>query len=179
MLRGGAMPRTKIEGVIGIHTIGDGGESTVAGDLVEHGEKLVFAEITAIRRVGAIGGIFQLMCFHKFMRETKRMNELLNLGTVVRRKTGGKRGEREGLMAERAVRSPGQVSGVGASRQSNQERRKGRQAGKQELLFLIRSCFRRLAGIVLFGIMDVNKSFHLRQKYTPEAGSVGCGSDEK
>src|SRR5712692_7370283 len=42
MFRCGPVPGTEIESVIGIHAIGDGAESTGAGDFVEHGEKFVF-----------------------------------------------------------------------------------------------------------------------------------------
>src|SRR6266700_1063229 len=63
MLRGGAMAGAKIESVIGVHAVSNGGESAGAHQIVQRGEQLGFAEIAAVCRVCAVGRIFHFMCF--------------------------------------------------------------------------------------------------------------------
>src|SRR5438552_1546069 len=69
VFRGRAMARAKIESVIGVHTVGDGGETSSLGQIVECGEKFVLTEIAAIGGVGAVSRIFHFARLDEFVAQ--------------------------------------------------------------------------------------------------------------
>ena len=66
VLERGLLSGTKIALVVGVHSVGDGFESTRLALALEHGEEFVFAVITAPRIVADVSGIFQFPRLHNF-----------------------------------------------------------------------------------------------------------------
>ena len=58
MFRGSAMAGAKIEGVIGIDAIGDGGKTAGQCQFIQGGKQFVFAEVTTVGGVGTVCGLF-------------------------------------------------------------------------------------------------------------------------
>src|SRR5277367_847614 len=115
MFRRGAMAGAKIEGVVGIDAVRDGGEVSLLGDGVDNVEEFVFAEVAAVGGVRAIFGIFHFVRFDEFVADAEAANELFDDVAIMGGIAGGKSGERKSLIAFRAMRGPGQVGGVRAS----------------------------------------------------------------
>src|SRR5215472_3881608 len=79
MLGGCALSRAKIGGVVRVDSIGHRGELAVRGELIEHGEKLVFAVIAAICVIYAVGWIVQFVGLNEFVPRTGSVQEAFHL----------------------------------------------------------------------------------------------------
>jgi hypothetical protein len=122
----GAVAGTKIERVVCIHAVSGCFESALQRDRIEYGEQLIFAMEAAIGGVGAIRWIFQFVCFHEFVMDIVCANEIFNDVAVVRGVTWRERGDRESAGAESFLSGPGEVCGVGAAGESDDDRRQSR-----------------------------------------------------
>src|SRR5437660_589412 len=83
MLRGGAMAGAKIERVIGVYTVGEGGRPARLGQFVQRGKQFVFAEIAAVGGIGAVSGIFHFARFDKLVAQTYLANKFFHDGAIV------------------------------------------------------------------------------------------------
>src|SRR6266404_7522486 len=88
-----AMARAEVQGVVGVDSVGGGGEAAFLRDCIEDGEKFVLAIKTAVGGVRAVGGIFHFVSFDKFVMDLELANQLIDSGAIVRRETWGKRGD--------------------------------------------------------------------------------------
>src|SRR6267378_2903347 len=95
----GAMAGAEVQRVVGINSVGGGGEAAFLRDRIEHGEKLVLAIKTAVGGVRAVGGIFHFVGFDKFVMDLELANQLIDCGAIVRREAWGKRGNRKCTLA--------------------------------------------------------------------------------
>src|SRR5437870_2170281 len=162
MLGGGAMAGAKIERVVSVHAIGDGGKAARTGQFIQYREKLVLAEIAAVGLVRAVGGVFHLVRLDKLVAQRQLFCKLLDHFSVVRGKTRRKSGDRQGPLAKSTVRGPCQIGRIRASRKRHDERRDPREARQEKLLFLFRGKSR------LLSITDLNESFHIKGEYIAE-----------
>src|ERR1700719_2511262 len=154
MLFGGAMAGAEVERVIGIDAVGRGREAALLGEVVEDGEELVFAEEAAVGGIGAIRGIFHLAGFHEFVMDAGGADKFFYRGAIVSGEARGKRGDRQSVLAERALRGPREVCGIGATGKGDNQRRVFSQAREENGLFLLSG------GSGGFGRADGNESGH-------------------
>ena len=88
MLRGGTMAGAKIERVIGVHAVSNGGESAGTRQIVQSGKEFIFAEIAAVCRVSAVGRVFHFMRFDEFVPRAQLARKFFDNGAIVGGKTG-------------------------------------------------------------------------------------------
>src|SRR5256885_10019742 len=138
VLRGGAVTRAKIQGVVGIHAVSGGGEATLPRDRVQDRKELVFAKKAAVRGVGAIRGIFHFAGFNEFVMDAEVGDEFIDGGAIVRGKAGGNRGNGQRARSQRVLRGPRKIRGIRASRKRDDQRRNSRKLREQALFFFFR-----------------------------------------
>src|SRR6267142_7019753 len=95
----GAMAGAEVQRVVGINSVGGGGEAAFLRDCIEDGEKFVLTIKTAVGGVRAVGGVFHFVSFDKFVMDLELANQLIDCGAIVRRETGGKRGDGKRTLA--------------------------------------------------------------------------------
>jgi len=89
--------------------------------LVEDGEEFVLAEVTAIAGVGAVGGVFHFVSFDEFVTDGELEEEYEKLIAVVGGVAGRDGGDGESAIAEGAVCGPGEIGGVCAAGEGDDE----------------------------------------------------------
>src|SRR5258707_1560805 len=114
MLFRGAMPGAEVQRVVRVDSISGPCESALLRHRIHHGEKLILTVETAVGGVCAIGGTLHLVRVDEFMMDSEGADEFVNGGAGMRRKAGGKRGDGKPALAQRALRVPGPVPGIGA-----------------------------------------------------------------
>src|SRR6266481_35393 len=82
MFLSGAVAGAEVQCVVGVDSVGGGGEAAFLRDCIEHGEKLVLAINTAVGGVRAVGGIFHFVSFDKFVMDLELANQLINRGEM-------------------------------------------------------------------------------------------------
>src|ERR1700691_1714215 len=107
MFFGGAMARSKIESVVGVHTVGCGSEAASLRDMVEDREEFVLAIETAVGGVGAVGRIFHFMRFYEFVMKALCADEIFDDAAIVRGIARRQRGYRERAIAHGFLARPG------------------------------------------------------------------------
>src|SRR5258708_8677467 len=130
------MAGAKIECVIGVDTVGDGGETTRVRQFIQRGKEFVFAEIATVDRIRAIGGIIHFVRFDELMVQARLADKILDYGSIMSGVTRGQRCNRERTGSQRFVGGPGQVGGVGSARESDDKGRKFGKASEQKSFFL-------------------------------------------
>src|SRR5260370_17578194 len=153
------MSWAKVERVIGVYTISDGGKTARVRQFVQRGKKLVLAEIATIGGVCAVGGIVHFVRFDEFVAQAQLGHELFHDGTIVSRVTRRERGNGQGARAQRFVGGPGQIGGVRATRERDDERRNPPETSHQEIFLF----FRKHHGAL--HVANMNKLFHLTAAY--------------
>src|SRR5258706_15539319 len=138
MLSGGTMARAKVERVIGVYAVSDGGKTTPLRQIVKHGKELVFAEIASVGGGGAVGGIIHFVRFDEFVAQAQFAYEFFYDGAIVGGVTRRERGNGEGAGAQRFVSCPGQVGRVRATGERGDERWDFGQTGEQKIFFFFR-----------------------------------------
>src|SRR6267142_3907430 len=99
MFFSGAVAGAEVQRVVGINSVGGGGEAAFLRDCIEHREKFVLAIKTAVGGVRAVGGVFHFVSFDKFVMDLEGANELIDCGAIVRRETWGERGNGKRTLA--------------------------------------------------------------------------------
>src|SRR6266404_3439386 len=138
MFFGGAMTGAKIERVVGIDAISRCGETALLRNCIEHGEELILAVKAAVGGVRAVCGILYLVRFDEFVMDLKGANEFVDGGAVMRRKAGRECGDRKSAVAERTLRGPRQVSGIGAAGERDDQGTGVGKAREKRRFFLFR-----------------------------------------
>ena len=83
VLRGGAMAGAKIECIVRVNAIRDGGKSPRMRQFIQNRKKFIFAEIAAVGAIGAVGRILHLARLDAFMAHAQLGYELFDHLLVV------------------------------------------------------------------------------------------------
>ncbi len=137
MLGGGFVAGAKIESVVGVDAVGDGGNVLCNGKFVQDCEEFVFAEVAAVAGVGAVRGVVHFVRFDKFVADRELLEEGSELVAVVGGVRGRNCGDGERAITERLVSGPGEVGGVGAAGKSDDEGREFGEIGEELGLLLL------------------------------------------
>jgi len=137
MLGGGFVAGAEVECVIGVDAVGDGGNVLCGGELVEDAEKFVFAEVASVTSVGAVTGVIHFAGFDELVADGELLEEGSELVAVVGGIRGRNRGDGECTTAERLMSGPGEVSGIGAAGEGDDEGRELREIGEELSLLLL------------------------------------------
>ena len=137
MLGGGFVTGAEVKCVIGVDAVGDGGKILRGGELVEGAEEFVLAEIAAVAGVGAVRGVVYFVGFDELVADRKLLEEDSELVAVVGGVGGGNCSDGEGAIAERLVGGPGEVGGIGAAGESDDEGGKFGEIGEELSLLLL------------------------------------------
>ena len=89
----GAVAGAEVQSVVGVDSVGGGGEAAFLRDCIEDGEEFVLAIKTAVGGVRAVGGVFHFVGFDKLVMDLELANELVNRSAIMRRETWGKGGD--------------------------------------------------------------------------------------
>src|SRR6266849_2334041 len=157
------MAGARVERVIGVHAVGDGGKTARARQFVQCGKELVLAEIATIGGFRAVGGIIHFVCFDKFVAQPQFAHKLFHGGAIVSGVTRRECGNGEGAGAQCCVGCPGQIGGVRATRERDNERRNFGEPGEQEFFFF----FRGRSSVLC--VANMNELSHFSPEYISDS----------
>src|SRR6267154_1176806 len=144
MLGGGFVAGTEVEGVIGIDAVGDGGKVLCDGEFIENAEEFVLAEVATVAGVGAVRGIVHFVGFDELVADGKLLEEGSELVAVVGGVRGRNCGDGKSTIGERLVSGPGEVGGIGAAGESDDEGGKFGEIGEELGLLFVEGGRRRV-----------------------------------
>src|SRR5260370_9924838 len=147
---GGSMDGSKIDGDVSVHTEGDDSNAARVRQFIQRGKQFVFAEIATIGGVSAVRRILHLVRFDEFVSQAQFTHKLLDYGPIMGGVTRRERRNGQSPGTQRFVGSPGQVGGVSAARERDNQRRNLREASEKMIFFLFRG------QNVALGSMDLN-----------------------
>src|SRR5258708_12304018 len=153
------MAGAKIEGVVSVHTVGDDNKTARVRQFIQRGKQFVFAEIATIGGVSAVRRILHLVRFDEFVLQAELAHKLLDYGPIMGGVTRRERRNGQSPGTQRFVGGPGQIGGVSAARERDNQRRNLREASEKMIFFLFRRQY------VALGSTDLNWLFHLPADY--------------
>src|ERR1700676_2514725 len=107
----GALSWPVIAEIVYIHAVDNVLNASLTAHDVQFGEQLVLAVEAAVRIVLHIIGIIELMRLDVLVPKSTLAGERFGIALVRLGNRGGVRGDRDGIVAESAVRRPGQICG--------------------------------------------------------------------
>jgi len=114
-----AMAGAEVECVIGIDAISDGGDVFACRKFVQDRKEFIFAKIATVAGIGTVRRVVHFVGFDEFVVNGELLEEGGQLVAIVSGVAGRNCGDGESAFADGLVGSPSEVSGVGASGQSD------------------------------------------------------------
>ena len=135
MFSRGPVARAKIARVVGVDPIRDRRHAARSSQCIHLREKFVLAVVTPVGIVRDVPRIIELAGLDEFVAHRCRGNKVFHLLPVVSRKTGRKRRDGDGALAQRLLRRPRQIRRIRPTRKRHQHRRQRAQAREKRALF--------------------------------------------
>ena len=130
MLGGGALSRTVVAQVVHIHAVDDVLEAALTPHRFQAREQFVLAVEAAVGTVAHVVRVFELARLDILVDDAEACHEGLRIALVRFRQRGGVRGDGHGVGAQRAVRRPRQIGGIGAAREGHNHAAHGGEVGQ-------------------------------------------------
>src|SRR4029077_10099959 len=109
--------------------------AALAGERFHPVEEFILAVIATISGVGDIKRIIEFVSLDEDVRNSRVIDEGFDFFAVVRRETRVERGDGERLRGDRLMRGPGEIGGVRAARESDEQGIARAKRIEQALLF--------------------------------------------